>query len=51
MYSILPLPTEVLFQVINYDSLFKWSAKSCQIFYEVDLTCIVILQMNGMLSV
>jgi hypothetical protein len=43
MDSILPLPTEVLFQIVNYNSLFKGSAKSCQIFYEVDLTCIVIL--------
>lgn len=51
MDSIRPLPTEILFQVVNYYCLFKRSAKSCQVFYEVDLTCVVVLQMNGMLSV
>ena len=51
MESIRSLPTEVLFQVVNYYCLFKRSAKSCQVFYEVDLTCVVVLQMHGMLSV
>ena len=51
MNAVRGLPTEILFEIVNYNRLFEIPTYAGEIFHKQDLHGVVILHLNSMLSI